>query len=676
MDTNVQNPLTKKSPKRMKCSLMQNRNFTTLLLIQNYNAMKTKLLLIFLLCFYTVSNAQTTLIPDADFEQALIDLGYDVAPLDGQVPTININTITHLNVSSKGIADLTGIEDFTALTNLMCHSNLLTSINLSQNTSLTHLFVYSNQLTTLDVTNNINLTNLYCEVNMIGSLDISQNTALTHMRCNNNQIASIDVSSNSSLIELYVSTNQLTSLDVSNNLALTSLLAHDNQFTSLDVSLNTSLNNFTCNTNQLTSLNVKNGNNSNFTQFFASNNPNLTCIEVDDAVYSTTNWTNIDVQTSFSEDCSAVPMTYVPDDNFEQALIDLGHDSGPLDDYVPTANINTLTSLNVSGKNISDLTGIEDFVALETLYCLNNQLTSLNVSNNTSLVDLRCYSNNLTSLDVTNNSALTLLHCYYNDLTSLDVSNNTLLEDLRCGYTQIETIDLSNNTQLKVLVIGHGAFTSLDVSNNPFLELLRCEYNQITSLNVDNNPALIDLYCGVNDISSLNLSNNINLSLLSCGGNDIEVLDLSNNTAFTSLSCQSNQLTSLNLKNGNNTNVISIATTNNPNLECIEVDDQNYSTANWTLIDSQTVFSEDCSALSINTFNHSNMTIYPNPATDFIAIDYPLDIEKVEFYNLLGQLVLLEQAPDIIDVGELSNGAYIMKIHTIKGIATKKLIKK
>ena len=33
--------------------------------------------------------------------------------------------------------------------------------------------------------------------------------------------------------------------------------------------------------------------------------------------------------------------TYVPDDNFEQALIDLGYDN-ILDDYVTTANINII----------------------------------------------------------------------------------------------------------------------------------------------------------------------------------------------------------------------------------------------------------------------------------------------------------------------------------------------
>ena len=60
--------------------------------------------------------------------------------------------------------------------------------------------------------------------------------------------------------------------------------------------------------------------------------------------------------------------TYVPDDNFEQALINLGYDN-VLDDYVITANINTVTYLNVSFSNIVDLTGIEDFTALTSLHC-------------------------------------------------------------------------------------------------------------------------------------------------------------------------------------------------------------------------------------------------------------------------------------------------------------------
>ena len=77
-----------------------------------------KLLLLLFLGFTIVGFSQTTLIPDPNFEQALIDLGLDTAPINGSVPTANISGVTDLDVSNKNISDLTGIEDFTALTDL------------------------------------------------------------------------------------------------------------------------------------------------------------------------------------------------------------------------------------------------------------------------------------------------------------------------------------------------------------------------------------------------------------------------------------------------------------------------------------------------------------------------------------------------------------------------------
>ena len=79
--------------------------------------------------------------------------------------------------------------------------------------------------------------------------------------------------------------------------------------------------------------------------------------------------------------------TYVPDDNFEQALIDLGYDD-VIDDYVLTANISGVTSLDVGEKEISDLTGVEGFTALTYLYCDQNQLTSLDVRRKTALTSM------------------------------------------------------------------------------------------------------------------------------------------------------------------------------------------------------------------------------------------------------------------------------------------------
>ena len=97
--------------------------------------------------------------------------------------------------------------------------------------------------------------------------------------------------------------------------------------------------------------------------------------------------------------------TYVPDDNFEQALIDLGYDD-TLDDYVVTANISGLTSLAVGDKDIVDLTGIEAFTSLTSLDCGFNDLTSLDVSSITGLTYLDFASNQLTSIDLSNNTSL------------------------------------------------------------------------------------------------------------------------------------------------------------------------------------------------------------------------------------------------------------------------------
>ena len=78
--------------------------------------------------------------------------------------------------------------------------------------------------------------------------------------------------------------------------------------------------------------------------------------------------------------------TFVPDDNFEQALIDLGYDSGTLDNNVPTVNINGITDLDVSNKNISDLTGIADFIALETVTISGNPITTVDFTSNSNLL--------------------------------------------------------------------------------------------------------------------------------------------------------------------------------------------------------------------------------------------------------------------------------------------------
>jgi PKD repeat protein len=166
-----------------------------------------------------------------------------------------------LEMNGLGISDLTGIEAFTAITALYCSNN---------------------QLNTLNVSSNIALQTLFCESNQFTSLDVSSNTNLSYLRCSGNQLTALNVSDNTLLTDLYCLNNQITSLDLSANSNLTAL---------------------NCSNNLLTSLNVKNGNNPNMTTFVAVDNPELSCIRVDDVSYSETFWTNIDPGVEFSVDC-------------------------------------------------------------------------------------------------------------------------------------------------------------------------------------------------------------------------------------------------------------------------------------------------------------------------------------------------------------------------------------
>ena len=122
---------------------------------------------------------------------------------------------------------------------------------------------------------------------------------------------------------------------------------------------------------------------------------------------------------------SSAQFTYIPDDNFEQALINLGYDF-VLDDNVETAGIDSITSLYVNGLGISDLTGIASFSSLKDLFCNSNQLIFLNLSNNTQLFEVSCGNNQLTYIDVRNgnNSGLWYFNSVNNpSLTCIDVNN-------------------------------------------------------------------------------------------------------------------------------------------------------------------------------------------------------------------------------------------------------------
>lgn len=232
------------------------------------------------------------------------------------------------------------------------------------------------------------------------------------------------------------------------------------------------------------------------------------------------------------------------------------------------AAIEKVAYLDVSGKGLTDLSGIEYFTGLTNLNCNSNFLTSLNVSGLTSLTNLYCQKNSLQSLKVSGLTKLSILNCFDNSLTSLDLSGLTSLSHLFCNENQLTSLDLSklasleqlecNDNSLISLIIGNltnltklncsgNQLLSLDVSNLTGLTTLDCSKNQLTSLVVSGLTALTELYCNDNQLAWLKVSGLTALTTLNCYKNQLISLDVSELTALTLLRCYSNQLTSLDI---------------------------------------------------------------------------------------------------------------------------------
>lgn len=108
---------------------------------------------------------------------------------------------------------------------------------------------------------------------------------------------------------------------------------------------------------------------------------------------------------------------------------------------------------------------------------------------------------------------------------------------------------------------------------------------------------------------------------------------------------------------------------------CIEVDDADYSTSNWSDIDPQTSFSENC-ALSIDDIaSKDNVFIYPNPTTHVLNIKSQSPISKIEVYNVLGENILTYSDQGQIDISKFLSGVYLFKCYSEKGQSTKRIIK-
>lgn len=545
-----------------------------------------------------------TYFPDSYFRSYISSTSANIdRNRNGFLSEDELERVTYLNVASKNISDLTGIEYFDKMTSLYCHNNKLTELDLKGCSELRSVQCNNNKLTLLKVP--IWIESIQCNNNCIGFAAMQELTQ------------SLPKVTGGVLIVIGSSTDQ--------NICTEWMVEKAN---SKGWSVYTS-------GNQLYAgcglpINEEVFPDKNFRNYVSENYDND-----GDGYLSRTDLgsvENIDVRDKAINDLTGIGYftelkQLICYNDFEESdtdnhLTTLDLSKNTKLKYVGCGQNHTLTSLNISNctelenlhcaNNKLTTLDVSNCPKLWRLHCNNNQLTSLNLSNNPLLSDLLCRTNNITwlilqnhpqlknltidelplrTLDLSGCTALDDLLIGGTQLTSLDISNNTALTRLHVGgNSKLQSLDLSNNTALKefywnnntamalpnlakkralkklfiydssnltsivlpnlpaltyLAVYDNEKLTSLNVSHCTALDTLYCYRNKLMSLDVSSNPALTGLYCYQNKLTSFNLSNNTALQILFCDENELTSLDLTLNNALKYLDCSRCKISSL-----------------------------------------------------------------------------------------------------------------------------------
>ena len=356
------------------------------------------------------------------------------------------------------VADMTGIEHFTNLHELIACGNQITALDLSGMaklekldvsgcgklqslklagcSALTQLDASSCALTVLDLTGCSALKTVACSYNALTALDVSAAEKLTTLECSANRLTALDLSGHKELKVLTCSLNALTKLDLTGCTALESLDCSDNALAALDLSGCTAL-------NATAQGDGKAENPILSPQYLPEQTGAVTdggkCTVYFDVIVGKDNLgsitrvldANYDKQTgeaefaktpdyftySYDTGRKGLPAMSVyfemqnltrgitldeknfPDEAFRALLAKTVDGNG--DSLLSTLETRRVSELNCSGLGIADLTGIEHFTQLVALNCENNELTALDVSKNTHLSEIYCGGNRLATLDLT-----------------------------------------------------------------------------------------------------------------------------------------------------------------------------------------------------------------------------------------------------------------------------------
>lgn len=194
-----------------------------------------------------------------------------------------------------------------------------------------------------------------------------------------------------------------------------------------------------------------------------------------------------------------------PDVNFKNALVNtICTDTDGNGSFDSDADLNDdgeidieealkIISLDLSNKQISSLEGIGNFKNLERLYCLQNEIITLNLQELSNLTFLSCGTNQLSILNIQELDNLEYVYCNNNLLTTINAKGLVNLKTLDCNTNQLINLDVQELANLKTLRCYKNHLTALYLKEaklnhtllfqeNPELSYICCDEDRITEI--------------------------------------------------------------------------------------------------------------------------------------------------------------------------------------------------
>ena len=382
------------------------------------------------------------------------------------------------------------------------------------------------------------------------------------------------------------------------------------------------------------------------------------------------------------------------------------------DGEVSISEAQNITDIDFYYLPFTDLEGLQFFTNVKTINSYNSFATTFNYPQLINLEELvlSTYSGQqtLTNFNVSNNLNLKKLELYTGIASEVDLSNNINLRELRINDSATNlTLNLDNLINLRKLTY-FGNLTTLNISD--CVKLIEINIGYVTaqdislsSLDTTNQPLLINLYISNTNITSLDLSANLNLENVYVQGNQLQSINFGNLYYVRNLYCEDNQLTSLDLNNFQNLDVLSCSNNNltelklknfrieqyinfdgNPNLQYVCCDaEQRVYIQNQALLygNYDAIVNSDCSSNGLlGTVKAENLkdkiSLFPNPAREYVTINNAETIENVTLYDVNGRTIkIINGVAKKIEISDMQSGIYFIKIKTKTAFETMKFMK-